>query len=37
MRSTQRRSHLLVGKALYGVHLEMAYQEEVSIIYKNLS
>ena len=34
MRSTQKRSHLLVGRALYNVHLETAYQEQVSIIIK---
>ena len=34
MRSTQKRSHLLVGRVLYNVHLEMAYQEQVSIIIK---
>ena len=34
MRSTQKRSHLLVGRALYNVHLETAYQEQVSVIIK---
>ena len=32
MKSTQKRSYLLVGRVLYNVHLETAYQEQVSII-----